>query len=119
MARWKVPDDLPREDKNEIYRWHVAKWPHHFKHRSARVQFVADEIEKCLLWHGARDNRNGIRDFKKACQKWIIKSMEQRGYEPNLPPSSKPSARGRKPFEDSKPMSDIGTQLKLLEGGKK
>jgi hypothetical protein len=119
MARWKVPDDLPREDKNEIYHWHRKKWPFHFKDRSSRVTFVADEIEKCLLWHGARSNKNGIRDFTRACKQWIIKSMEMRGYEPNTPPSSKPSPNGRNPFEESRPMVSIGKQLKLLEGGKK
>ena len=116
MAKWKVPDDLPREDKNEIFHWHVRKWPHHFKHKSDRVTFVANEIEKCLNYHGSRDNKAGIRDFKRACRNWIIKSMEQRGYEPYRPPSSKPSARGKRPFESGeRPMEPIGKQLKLLE----
>lgn len=120
MARWKVPDDLPREDKNEVYRWHRRKWPHHFREKSVRVQFVADEIEKCLLWHAARDNSKGIRDFKKACQVWITKSMEQRGYEPYVPPSSTPPARGRKPFEEkSRPMAVLGQQLELIGKEKK
>lgn len=120
MARWKVPDDLPREDKNAIYKWHKKKWPHHFREKSIRVQFVADEIEKCLLWHAARHNSKGIRDFSKACQMWITKSMERRGYEPYVPPSSRPSSRGRNPFErKSRPMAALAQQLDLLKSERK
>lgn len=120
MSRNKVPDDLPREEKNEIWRWHLRKWPHHFREKSVRVQFVADEIEKCLLWHAARDNSKGIRNFKKACQVWITKSMETRGYEPYTPPSSPPPKRGHRPFEEkSRPMVKIGSQLELLKKAKR
>ena len=93
------PDEFSRDEKNVILRWHRKMWPHHFVESSVRKRFVSMEIDSCLDWHRGEGISRWKADYLAAVRNWIRKSMERKGYEPYAPPSSKPSARGRNPFE--------------------
>ena len=112
-----VPEGLTKESMNRFYHWHRGKWPHHFLERSVRVTWLVNEVEACLDWHRARENPNDIVDFEAAARTWMRKSMEKRGYEPYVPPSSATIPRGMKPFERKSTMPEPiqGTLLRILQ----
>lgn len=81
-----APDSLPRADLNKLYHWLRAEYPHHFRvdgrlDKPSLKAFVLKETGNALDHAGASGNR--YADYYRYCRKWMRRSMDFMGWEPD------------------------------------
>jgi hypothetical protein len=104
-----VPEDLTRDEKNQVWRWHCRRYSHHFKNRGDRRGFLDDAFEAALDW--CRANARTYADYPAFVRNWIRRDMTRLGYQPSKPPSSAPlSPRAAQSLAErkTKPLQSVG-----------